>query len=183
MDRCAWGRANRVMFDAGKEENMVISTVDPLGGPAKLLGIEFDNKLVMATDVHKCATKAAWKTKALLRTRRCYSTVDVRMLDKSHVLSYIEYRTPSVHFASASVFKDLDDVQKWFLLQIGISKETALLDFNLVPLNVKKKTPCLDASIKLRIAKVSRDVVFLPASWAPDNVIYAKYILPYTSNP
>ena len=114
----AWGRANRVLFDAGKEETMIVSTVDPTGGPVKLLGIEFDNKLVMATAVHKCATKAAWKTKALLRTHRFYSTVDLMMLYKSHVLSFIEYRTPGVHFESASVLKDLDDVQKRFLVQI-----------------------------------------------------------------
>ena len=134
----AWGRANRVLFDAGKEETMIISTVDPTGGPVKLLGIEFDNKLVMATAVHKCATKAAWKTKALLRTHRFYSTVDLMMLYKSHVLSFIEYRTPGVHFASASVLKDIDDVQKRFLVQIGISEETAFMDFNLAPLNVRR---------------------------------------------
>ena len=68
----AWGRASRVVFDSGKEETMIASTVNPLGGPVELLGINFDNKLVMANAVRKCATAAAWRTKALLRIRRLY---------------------------------------------------------------------------------------------------------------
>ena len=55
------GQANRVVFDAGKEQSIVMSTTDPSGGPAKVLGIDFDSKLVMRTAAHKCATKAAWK--------------------------------------------------------------------------------------------------------------------------
>ena len=75
-----WGKANRVTFDAGKEEFMIISTVDPVGGPAKILGIEFDNRLVMGGATHKCATKAAWKCKSLLRVHRFYSLVDLVLL-------------------------------------------------------------------------------------------------------
>ena len=66
----SWGRANRVIFDAGNEETMVISTVRGAGGPVKLLGIEFDNKLTMSTAAHKCATSVALKAKALFRARR-----------------------------------------------------------------------------------------------------------------
>ena len=35
----AWEHANRVVFDAGKEETMIISMVDAAGGPIKLLDI------------------------------------------------------------------------------------------------------------------------------------------------
>ena len=134
----AWGRANRVIFDAGKEDTMIVSTVDPLGGPIMLLGINFDNKLIMANAVHKCATTAAWKTRALLRTRRFYSTLDLVMMYKSHVLSYIEYRTPGIHFACTSVLQDIDDVQKRFLHQIELSEEIAFLEYNLAPLCVRR---------------------------------------------
>ena len=44
-----WGQANRVVFDAGKEQSMGISTTDPSGGPAKVLGIDFESKLVMSS--------------------------------------------------------------------------------------------------------------------------------------
>ena len=133
-----WGRANRVTFDAGKEETMVISTTEACGGPAKLLGIHFDCKLVMSVAAHKCATKAAWKTRSLLRVRRFYSTVDLVALYKSHVLSYIEYRTPGVHFASTSVLNEMDDVQARFLHEISVSEEDALMYFNLAPLSVRR---------------------------------------------
>ena len=109
-----------MIFDAGKEDTMIVSTVDPLGGPIMLLGINFDNKLIMANAVHKCATTAAWKTRALLRTRRFYSTLDLVMMYKSHVLSYIEYPTPGIHFACTSVLQDIDDVQKRFLHEIDL---------------------------------------------------------------
>ena len=133
-----WGRANGVTFDAGQEETMIISSTEPCGGPAKLLGIEFDNKLLMATAAHKCATKAAWKTKALLRARRFYTTVDLVMLFKSHVLSFIKYRTPGIHFASTSVLNCVDDVQTGFLRQLELDEESAFISFNVAPLCVRR---------------------------------------------
>ena len=101
----SWGRANRVIFDAGKKETMVISTIGGTGGPVKLLGIDFDNKLVMSTASHKCATAAAYKTKALLRARRYYSTVCLVMLYKNHILLLIHYHTAGIYFAFTSVLQ------------------------------------------------------------------------------
>ena len=117
---------------------MIISSTEPFGGPAKLLGIEFDNKLIMATATHKCAQKAAWKMKSLLRVRRFYSTVDLVMLYKSHVLSFIEYRTAGIHFASTSVLNSVDDVQSRFVSQVGLDETNAFMLFNLAPLCVRR---------------------------------------------
>ena len=96
---------------------MIVSNVEPCGGPATLLGIEFDNRLVMSIAVHTCAKNAAWKTKSLLRAQRVYNTVDMLMLFRSHVLLYIQYKTTGAHFASTSVLRELDDVQTRFLCQ------------------------------------------------------------------
>jgi hypothetical protein len=117
---------------------MIISNVAPHGGPAKLLGIEFDNKLIMASATHKCARKAAWKTKSLLRVRRFYTVLDLVVLYKSHVLSYIEYRTAGVHFASTSVLNGLDDVQRNFLRQLDLNEIDAFMSFNVAPLCVRR---------------------------------------------
>ena len=133
-----WGRANRVTFDAGKEETMIVSTTSVCGGPAKILGIEFDSKLVMGTASHNCAAKAAWKIRSLLRIHRFYSVNDLILLYKAHVLSYIEYRTPGLHFASTSVLHEIDDVQSRFLRQINVSDEAAFDSFNLAPLSVRR---------------------------------------------
>ena len=81
-----WGQANSATFDAGKEDAMIIATSDPFGGPTKLLGIDFDNKLCMRQAVHKCAIKAAWKSKSLLRCRRFCNVVDLVMLFKARIL-------------------------------------------------------------------------------------------------
>ena len=133
-----WGRANRVTFDAGKEETMIVSRTSVCGGPAKILGIEFNSKLVMGTASHNCAAKAAWKIRSLLRIHRFYSVNDLILLYKAHVLSYIEYRTPGLHFASTSVLHEIDDVQSRFLRQINVSDEAAFDSFNLAPLSVRR---------------------------------------------
>ena len=122
---------------------MLIATVGGAGGPVKLFGIEFDNKLIMPTASHKCAAAAAFKTKALLRARRHYSTVDLVMLDKSHVLSFIEYCTAGIHFASTSALREIDDAQTRFLQQIKISDVSAFTNFNLAPLNARRNIALL----------------------------------------
>ena len=60
------------------------------------------------------------------------------MLYKSHVLSFVEYRTPGVHFASTSVLNEIDDVQVRFVRQLGLSEEGAFMHFNLAPLCVRR---------------------------------------------
>ena len=139
----SWGRANAVTFDAGKEHFMIVSNVEPYGGPVKLLGIDFDAKLVMHTAVHKCAVKASVKLKTLLRVRRFYNTTDLVMLHKSHILSFVEYRTPGVYHASTSVLAELDRVQEQFVRQLDLSEEDAFMHFNLAPLCVRRDVAIL----------------------------------------
>ena len=100
--------------------------------------MEFDNRLRMNVAVHKCACRAAWKTKSLLRSRRFYSDSDLIMLYKSHVLSYIEYRTAGIHFASTSVLREIDDVQTRYIRQLNLSEEAAFMHFNLAPLETRR---------------------------------------------
>ena len=101
----AWGSATRVTFDSGKEDIMIISTVDLFASLAKLPSIEFDNKFVMATTAYKRATKTTQKTNTFLRTRRCYSTTDWVMLHNSHMLLFIKDSASNLNFQSASELK------------------------------------------------------------------------------
>ena len=131
---------------------MVISTTDGLGGPVKLLGVEFDNKLIMSNASHKCAKSAALKTKALLRARRYYSITDLMILCKSHMLSYIEYRTAGIHHASTTVLNEIDGAQIRFLQQIGLSEVAAFMNFNLAPLGARRDIAmlgCIHRATKL----------------------------------
>ena len=60
------------------------------------------------------------------------------MLYKSHILSFIEYRTAGIHFASTSVLNDIDDSQVRFLRQIGLTEVLAFMVFNLAPLSARR---------------------------------------------
>ena len=60
------------------------------------------------------------------------------MLFKSHVLSYIEYKTAVVYFASTSVLRDLGDVLTRFIRQLELTEESALMSFNLAPLATRR---------------------------------------------
>ena len=47
-----WGRANQVQFDPGKESIHVVSHHAPAGNNFKILGVDFDCRLVMGDAIH-----------------------------------------------------------------------------------------------------------------------------------
>ncbi len=59
-----WGRANSVEFDAGKESMHVMSRRSPMGNGFQLLGVQFDEKLLMAHEVESVAASVRWIAKA-----------------------------------------------------------------------------------------------------------------------
>ena len=134
---------------------MIISTVNAEGGPVKLLGIDFDNKMAMSIAAHKCATSAGLKTRALLWAQRYYSTKDMLLLYKSHVLSLIEYRTPGLRFASTCYLNSIDNLQVGFFapdrnvggrcihtLQLGPTfRATGYRNFGMHPQSVAETRP------------------------------------------
>ena len=65
------------------------------------------------------------------------------MLYKSHVLSFIEYRTPAVSHASTSALFPVDAVQRRYLQALGVSDVDALLHFYLAPLAVRRNIAIL----------------------------------------
>ena len=116
----------------------ILSKISISHSEFKLLGVDFDNKLVMAKAVRGCVTDASWKLKALLRTKRFFSIKDLMVLFKSHILSFIEFRSPALLHASATVRAPLGHILDHFLDEIGISAEDALLNFNLAPLATRR---------------------------------------------
>ena len=69
----AWGRANRVRFDASKENFRILSRSRAPGDNFKILGIHFDTNLIMADAVEKCVSDASWRLYTLIRTRRFHT--------------------------------------------------------------------------------------------------------------
>ena len=133
-----WGRANQVTFDPGKESMHVVSRTEPEGHNFKLLGINFDCSLDMSDAVNDVVIDAGWKLRTLLRTRRFYSDADLVMLYKTHLLAYLEYRTPAIYHARKDVLSRLDNVQTKFIKNATIDEVVALLEFNLAPLSTRR---------------------------------------------
>jgi len=133
-----WGRANRVSFDPGKESKHVLSRHESAGGNFKILGVNFDCKLIMDDAVHDVASECAWKLERLLRSKRFFNGHELLGLYKAHVLSYIEYRTSALYHASCSVLRKIDRVQERMLNIAGISEIEALLFFHLAPLRTRR---------------------------------------------
>jgi len=128
-----WGVKNQVQFDAGKESFHILHRRRPKGESFKIMGILWDTKLTMLAECQEVAARAGWKLKTLLRTRRFYTTSELVILYKSHVLPVLEFPTPAVFHAASSVFELLDKVQGRFLCEVGLTPEDVLLFFHLAP--------------------------------------------------
>ena len=57
---------------------------------------------------------------------------------KSHILSYLEYRTPAISHAATVHLNAVDSVQKRFLRNIGLNSFEALHQLNLAPLSTRR---------------------------------------------
>ena len=75
-----------------------------------------------------------------MKTRRLHTEIEMFQLFKSHVLPSLEYRTPTIYHASATVLNNVDPVQRMFLKDMNVSPEDALMDklFNLAPLGMRR---------------------------------------------
>jgi hypothetical protein len=134
-----WGNANQVIFDAGKEGHHILtSRGDSHGEDFKILGVIFDVELTMHSAVDKLVTEASWKLKMLLRTRRFYTNAELVLLYKSHLLAFLEYRTPAIYHATREILKRLDRIQSKFLEDAGVTEIDALMTFNLAPLAARR---------------------------------------------
>ena len=70
--------------------------------------------------------------------RRFHNEASILNVYEARVLPFIEYRTPALFHATATVLRRLDSVQDRFLREIGVTKEDALLHFNLAPLSTRR---------------------------------------------
>ena len=116
----------------------MLSLTDSVGDSFKLLGIIFDGALSMEEAVAEVVAEAGWKLRTLLRTRRYYTDADLIVLYKAHLLSFLEYRTPAVFHATREVLNKLDAVQPRFLRKAGLDEVTAVMEFNLAPLAMRR---------------------------------------------
>ena len=75
-----------------------------------------------------------WKLGILYRTQKYHSVETLITLYKSHILSFIEFRTPAIYHACNTILDEVGDIQKSCFRGIGVSEESSLIDYNLAPL-------------------------------------------------
>ena len=139
----AWGRKNRVIFDASKEHMVILHPNLSYGEPFKLLGCWMDTKLTMRQAVDKILAKIRPRIKALLRTRSHYSTASLIEQFKTHVWGFMEMHSGGIFHASTSILDVLDNAQNSFLRELNVSLEKAFLDFNFAPPTLRRNIAIL----------------------------------------
>ncbi len=138
-----WGCANQAVFDASKEEFVILHRSRSVGESFRLLGVIFDPQLRMHDAINKLAVDAGWRLRALLRSRRFHTRVASVRLYKAQVLSFLEAATPAMAHAAPSLLDRIDRVQRRFLREIGLSEVDALQYFGLAPLDTRRNIAML----------------------------------------
>ena len=134
----AWGAANNVAFDPGKEQFKVLHRSDGVGEPFRLLGLTIDRKLIMEDAIERIVSKVRPKLRALLRSRRFNDDNDMFVQYKALILSVMEQDAGAYFHAALSHLRKLDRLQEYFLQEIGVSERAAFLVHNLAPLSLRR---------------------------------------------
>ena len=133
-----WGAANSVTFDAEKKSFHVLSRSDFYGHSFKLLGVQYDLQFIMSEACSECTVEGHWRLSSLLRSRRFFTLKDLALHYKSHILSYVEFRTPAITHAANVHLNLVDSMQKRFLRNINVTSFEALHHLNLAPLSCRR---------------------------------------------
>jgi hypothetical protein len=110
----AWGKANRVSFDASKEHMVLLHPSESLGESFKLLGCIVDVNLRMQSAVEQVLSKIRPKVTAILRTRGYYITAELILQFKTHIWGLIEGNIGGYSHAAASLLEKINDVHYRF---------------------------------------------------------------------
>ena len=143
LERCrskvhAWGRTNRVSFDASKEHLVVLHPTRGHGESFKLLGCMMDVDLRMHSAIEQLLSKIRPKITAILRTRSFYSVPELVCQFKTHIWGLVEANNGGYFHASFSLLAKLDHAQTRFLHELGLTREQAFLEYNFVPPSLRR---------------------------------------------
>ena len=133
-----WGRVNRVSFDAAKEHIVSIHPILGQGDTFRLLGCMVDCKLQMKQAIETILSQIRPKIHAILRTRNHYDVKSLINQFKTHVWSLMEIHNGAIFHAAGSYLSRVDEAQKKFLDEIGITEQEAFLNFNFAPPTLRR---------------------------------------------
>ena len=110
----AWGRKNRVSFDASKEHLVILHPSESHGEPFRLLGCMIDLDLRMNTCVEQLLGNIRPKTVAILRTRAYYDVPALLNQYKTHIWGLVEIHSCAYFHAATSLLQKVAEVQQFF---------------------------------------------------------------------
>ena len=120
-----YGSANQMSFDPTKETFHFLHSINGFSYGTeqtfRILGCDFDAKLLMHSAVKTISVEAGWRLRSLFRSHRFFSTRKMMLLYKSLVLSYIESFTPAIFDGAASVLERIDRIQDRFLGRVSLA--------------------------------------------------------------
>jgi len=151
-----WGRMNRVSFDASKEHLVVMHPSEYHGDPFKMLGLMIDLDLRMHSAIDQLLSKIRPKSTAILRTRAYYSIGELINQYKTHIWCLVELHCGGYFHAASTLLEKVDQVQRSFLTKLGVSEETAFLDFNFAPTVLRRTIGILGLLHKRVLGKSHR---------------------------
>ena len=138
-----WGKANRVIFDAGKEHLIVLHPSDHHGESFKLLDCMIDVDLRMHTCIDQLLSKIRPKSTAILRTRAYYSIAELLNQYKTHIWCLVELHCGAYFHAATTLLEKVSQVQRNFLTKLGLSEQEAFLEHNFVPVTLRRNIAIL----------------------------------------
>ena len=139
----SWGRANRIIFDPGKEHLVVMHPSLGHGSAFKLHGCAMDTDLCMHSAVEQLMSKIRPKITAILRTRAYYKVPNLIGQFKTHIWGLIEAHNGGYFHAAAALLDKIEHAQNRFLRELEISPEQAFLDLNFVPPRIRRNIAIL----------------------------------------
>ena len=150
-----WGRSNRVAFDPAKEHVVVIHPINGEGDPFKLLGCTVDSKLIMHQAIDKILSQMRPKIVVILRTKPYYSVKELIGQFKTHVWGIMETHNGAIFHASSYLLQKLDDAQRHFLEELGMSEAIVFCEHNFAPPSLRRDIGVLGLLQKRVLGKAS----------------------------
>ena len=116
-----------------------------------------DPKLTMEDEIRRIRKKARPKIIAILNTRRFYDTGGCKQQYKAHVLCLLEQSCVSIYHASQTHLEVLNRLQRSFICELGLTDETAFLQYKLAPLELRRDIAALGLLHKIQLGEAHSD--------------------------
>ena len=116
----------------------------------------------MGECAYKTAVGTSRETRSILESRKFFTTLNWSTNTSQKVLSYVEYRNPTVYHCCNKNLAGLNHVQDFFLYDLGLSTIQAFIDYRLAPLCCRRDMAMLGLLCKVahRIASVPIQSLF-----------------------